>query len=450
MSQSKGPLWRFFASVKLALILLIILACTSILGTLIKQGQTPEYYVNVYGAKLAGLFEMMGLTSMYSSWWYIALLVLFALNLIVCSFERLPSVWRQVTRDNLAEAPAELAKLACSYRITKKIDPPKAAERIIQTLQSAGWKKIQRLEQSGSTLMFVQKGAWSGFGVYLVHLSILVILAGAIIGRLFGFQAYVFIPEGRTTSNIFLRETQEPMPLDFRLRNDRFEKTFYPNGQVKSYRAALTVIDPERQTPYRKTIVVNDPLSYKGITFYMGDSYPTEQFLVKVENQTTGRQQSFRAPAEQTFNWPDMDFSFIIENPEFDEEGAIVRTGVTFTSGAADNPANLQLTDNSSKTFEHGGQRFTLSFRQLQSTLLLVKRDPGIATVYSGCVLLVIGLVVSFFFAHRRLWFRISPGDKKGALIEVGGISNKNRLGFEQTFNRLTGRIKQNLEQKST
>ncbi|MEJ2691269.1 MAG: cytochrome c biogenesis protein ResB [Deltaproteobacteria bacterium] len=88
MPKTKNGIWRFFASVKLALTVLILLAAVSIIGTLIKQGQEPSYYVQEYGTNLARFFQALDITNMYRSWWFSALLCLFAVNLIVCSIER--------------------------------------------------------------------------------------------------------------------------------------------------------------------------------------------------------------------------------------------------------------------------------------------------------------------------------------------------------------------------
>ena len=108
MPNPKNVIWRFFASVKLALVILIVLAVASIIGTLIEQGRDQAHYIQAYGQGLAQLMEALDLTDMYRSWWYIALLSLFAANLVVCTIERLPGVWRTVTLDNLAIDPEQL------------------------------------------------------------------------------------------------------------------------------------------------------------------------------------------------------------------------------------------------------------------------------------------------------------------------------------------------------
>jgi cytochrome c biogenesis protein ResB len=102
--------------------------------------------------------------------------------------------------------------------------------------------------------------------VYAVHLSILIIFAGALIGSVFGFKAYVFLPEGKSTSSVFLQGSNEPVPLGFELRCDRFHPLSFTNtGGIIGERVDLTVLDPALATPYQKSILVNDPLTYRGL-----------------------------------------------------------------------------------------------------------------------------------------------------------------------------------------
>lgn len=441
MANQKNPVWRFFASVKLALITLIILAITSIAGTIIKQGQAPSYYVDEYGSGLAKAFELLDLTNMYSSWWYILLLILFSINLLVCSIERLPVVWRQVSQDNLSSPPQNLEKMSLNHHLTVKSTPAETSEKICRVLTENGWKTPQQREVEGTIWLFAQKGAWSRLGVYVVHLSILIVLIGAIIGSLFGFQAYVFLPEGRTTSHIFLRQTREPFPLGFELRCDRFEKTYYPNGMVKEYRSDLTVIDQERDTTFQKSIIVNDPLSYRGYTFYQGDSYPTDEFFVRVETRENTQGQNFRVPAERDVNWPGTTASFRIAELTRDQEGTVSKAKISFRLSPEGEPVEFWVNDKGTAEIRQAGLNFNFSFRQFHSTLLLITKDPGVLVVYLGCVLMIVGLGVSLLLSHRRIWIQISPQGQKKAKILLGGSSNKNKLGFEQSFQKLTHQI---------
>jgi cytochrome c biogenesis protein len=323
MSKSKNAAWRFFASVKLALVTLIILAVSSIIGTIIEQKKAPSFYVEEYGANLAILFEILNLDNMYNSWWFLALLSLFAVNLVVCSIERLPGAWRMVVMDNLALDSEKLNHMSFTHRTETSLTAEAAADRMHLFLSDDGWKNPRRRNREEAILLFAQKGAWTRLGVYAVHLSVLVILTGAIIGSLFGFKAYVFLPEGRAIRNVFLQGSSDPVPLNFEVLCDRFERSFYPNGQIREYRSDLTIFDPKLTEPRHKSIIVNDPLTHRGITFYQGDSYPLEEYLVVISSRNTGMEQAFRVPAHQDIAWPGTDFSFRIDELELDREGAV-------------------------------------------------------------------------------------------------------------------------------
>ncbi|MDP2757512.1 MAG: cytochrome c biogenesis protein ResB, partial [Desulfurivibrionaceae bacterium] len=96
MKKTENMVWRFFASVRLALFSLLILATTSIIGTLIPQKNPPEFYIENFGQRTAQFFQMLDVPNMYNSWWFTSLLLLFSINLNVCTIDRLPNVWKMV------------------------------------------------------------------------------------------------------------------------------------------------------------------------------------------------------------------------------------------------------------------------------------------------------------------------------------------------------------------
>lgn len=444
MTKKPNAVWQFLASVKLALFTLFILAATSIIGTVIEQKKAPAFYVEAYGADLAQLIQFLGLTNMYGSWWFVTLLALFAVNLVVCSIERLPGVWHMVVQDNLATDPEQLEKKSSTHRLDTDLPVETAADRMQRLLALTGWKTPRRLAIDGTALLFVQKGAWSRFGVYLVHLSILVILAGGMLGSAFGFKAYVYLPEGRATTNVYLQGSAQPVPLGFELQNDRTDRSYYPNGMIREYRADLTVIDPERKTPYHKSIIVNDPLTWRGITFYQGDSYPLEEFFVVIRSQATGREQAFRVPLDRDVRWEGTDVSFRVEELRREVDGMVRQVKVSFADAGAE-PTIFSMNDRSMVTVTRPGGDFTFSFRQLYSSLLLVTKDPGVWVVWIGCILMLVGLGVCFLLSHRRLWVYITPKGTRGARILVSGASNKNKPAFERRFQDLVVRVQQEL-----
>ena len=62
------------------------------------------------------------------------------------------------------------------------------------------------------------------------------------------------------------------------------------------------------------------------------------------------------------------------------------------------------------------GDEFVLTIEEVvekEYTGLQVAKDPGVWVVWIGCALLILGLIVSFFFSHQRVWVRIPKGLRK-------------------------------------
>lgn len=83
--------WDFFSSNFTAVVLLVLLAGISILGTVIPQKQPPEVYAKLFGEVFSGLFYFLGLTNLYASPVFIFISILLGISLLVCSSNRLLS-----------------------------------------------------------------------------------------------------------------------------------------------------------------------------------------------------------------------------------------------------------------------------------------------------------------------------------------------------------------------
>jgi cytochrome c biogenesis protein len=69
-------------------------------------------------------------------------------------------------------------------------------------------------------------------------------------------------------------------------------------------------------------------------------------------------------------------------------------------------------------------------------TGLQVNRDPGVPIVYLGFFIIIIGLFITFFTSHRRVWVRVT--EKSGKItISAAGKANKNPLGMEKELDHL-------------
>jgi cytochrome c biogenesis protein len=448
--NKKNPVWEIFSSVRLALFLLFTLAATSIIGTVIPQNESPGFYVERYGANLARFMQTMDVPDMYNSWWFMVILTLFSLNLIICSLERIPNAWRLVTMDNLATDPERLKKMGLKMTIPVEGPLPEAVNRTASHLAGKGWKAGRR-DQDGATLLFAQKGAWTRFGVYIVHSSILIILIGAIIGSprvakdilknpYYAFKGSVNIPETQQSDVIFsFLEGVGQLPLGFTVRCDFFTIEYYPNGMPKEYLSKLSVIEDDKVV-LQQDVEVNEPLIYKGITFYQSSYQPYRDFILSVKNSKTGISKSEIIPPATQVTWKEGGARFGIINMETRGE-AVSRLKIWFTDDQGE-PSTFWLDPGRETIIERpSGINYTMSAKQLYATGLQVAKDPGVWWVYAGCGLMLLGLMVAFFMSHRKVWALVS--EEKGKVIVLfAGNANKNKLGFEKTFSELANSLK--------
>jgi len=432
-----NSLWQFFASVKLALLILFLIAVTSIIGTVIPQKEAAQFYVANFGPTYARIFQILDIPDMYNSWWFLLLLFLLGFNLIICSIDRFPGVWRQVKSDGLA-VPAERIR-NMSTAAEWQVDRPLADTRdsIVKTLAARGYRATAKSAEE-STILFAQKGHWTRTGVYIVHASILVIFVGAIIGSLGGFKGSVMIPETMSRDKVFLFGNKGTQDLGFSIRCDDFSIEFYDNGMPKEYTSSLTVIESGQEV-LAKNIEVNHPLKYKGITFYQSSYQPTQDFVIEIGLPDGKTRKTFLTPFQEQIEWDEPGLQFGVINARV--RGQEIVTAKLWFSDGNDSPESIWVDNDKPAELERESGTYTVTVKQLYATGLQVAKDPGVWWVYIGCGLMLFGLYVAFFMSHKRIWVLLSR-EKAGTAALLTGSANKNRPGFEKQFADLAGLLK--------
>ncbi len=424
-------IWDFFSSVKLAIFTLCTLAATSIIGTIIPQGEPSAFYVKNFGAQTAHFFQVLDIPNMYYSWWFLGLLGTLSANLIICSLDRFPAVWKIVTADNLAVTPERVEKMSNCSKWEFATDKHKQIN-VAELLKKNGWTASSK-KIGNNELFFSQKSAWSRIGVYIVHTSILLIFVGAIIGHFFGFKGSVMVPEMGSTQKVFAYKDAGSLELGFELRCNSFAIEFYDNGMPKEYKSSLTVLE-KGQEVLTKEIEVNSPLTYKGITFYQSSYQGYQDFLLNITESNSGESKQFTLPFQKQMTWEEKNLQFGIVNAEAVGQ-RVVRSKVWFKSG--ENPASIEwINDNSKTTFTGGTKEYTVSAKQMYATGLQVAKDPGVWVVYIGCCVMLLGLYIAFFMSHQRIWL-YKNNDSSVPQLWLSGSANKNKMGFAKVLSEL-------------
>jgi len=423
--------WNFFASVDLAVALFIIISIGAAIGTVIPQSIEPEPVIRFFSKfmsvssahKTYEIVSLFDLNNVYHSWWFTFLLFMFALNLIVCSIDRLPSLLKSFKTSTKPYPPEIFEKMPIKKTI--EINNDKILEKVKEVLKKKGFL-THLFETSEGVQIQARKWSKTRLAVYLTHLSILIILSGALIGTFFGFRGSMNIVEG-TGLNFAISDEGKAIPLGFEVRCDKFEVEYYENsGMPKAYRSYLRIIENDQIVKENIVIEVNQPFTYKGITFYQA-SYgfqPTEHAEFRFTYvDKTGKQYDINARFEEKFKIPGTSVTaYVIDfSPALgvDEEGRLFNMSTDMINPAVlvvfeekGNKTQQWILSKIPETWEtpYGKLRFN-ELWGVQFTGLQVRQDPGVPLIYVGSILICIGLFICLFL--RPLNYFITANKNK-------------------------------------
>jgi cytochrome c biogenesis protein len=439
-------LLKSFSSVKLAIILLIIITSASIIGTFIPQGRSLAEYTQRYG-QLATLFTRLQLINLYHSWWFIGLLFLFSLNIIICTLTRLFPKLRKTFRPKLEFEPKTINTLKIREKFNKNWNLAKTMEELRKEFSSRHYR-FKEGESDNKIFMVARKKVLGWFGSDVVHLGLLIILAGGIISGLGGFRTNLTFSEGQVLS----------VPrANFSLRLDKFETEYYPNGSVKDWKSTMTVMEDEKSL-FSKIIEVNHPLSYKGFVFYQS-SYgwnwenPSLEILVRKRNDPSFLSKlELRVGQRVNIEGENIQFSFLHFIPDFviNEKNEIASR-----SNEPNNPAAfIEGWQQEEKIFSgwifaqfpdfariHSEKETDLifelkNFKSSHFSVIQAAKDPGVNAIWVGCGFLMLGLALAFYWPTREI--RVILEESQGKTeISAGGIASKNREAFQSEFEKM-------------
>jgi len=444
-------IWDFFCSLKLTLFMLITLAITSIIGTIIPQYPTiDERYWATISAGRRAFYERLGFFDMYHSWWFLALLALFCVNLISCSFKRLPHVFKFVSEPATTISETQ-QKIFISKELKLQGSLDESRDKLAAFLDSHVSTPV--ITQVGNQYhLFAQKNPWCRLGVYVVHASILVIMAGTIIGNIWGYKGFAAIVEGESISSIKARNGKE-IPLGFEVKCDQFTVSFYdvpggggPSQMPKEFKSILTLTENGKEIPGYKhaRVVVNEPLSYKGITFYQssyGQANDPSTFFFSVRQRESGKtEQIALRPGGQT-RLPDGRLATIVDLTDNPGEGMAAVLGV---SEKGTEPKFFKVFKNNPGLDDLRGDKLIFAFTGTDARMytgLQVNKDPGVWVVWTGCIMMCLGLCIAFFMSHNRVWIVVQHG-----YARIYGNASKNQPAFLIKFEYMAEELqKQNI-----
>ncbi len=463
-------MWKFFISVKLTIVLLLSLAATSAIGTIVPQNENPQAYFQAYGEFFYRLFDLLDIFDMYHSWWFQFLLVLLTINIITCSIDRLSSTGKIIFAKNPKVRPDRFRKRHDNKSFTVKQDPEKMESVYTKELKKQFGNLTMENTEKGF-FIYAEKWRLSRLGVYIVHLSVVLLLVGGLIGSFFGFEGWVNIAEGESTNTIRLRKSNRVHKLDFSIRCDDFDLSFYKNGAPKEYRSKLVLLE-KGNVVKQKDIIVNDPLRYKGINIFQSSygklpaSMPEKKETRKVDiekgfelaflSKASGMTYTKNAKVGEVVTIPEGLGKLIITEhlPSADFKGMSIGNALKgILTPAEGEPVEIILPLKFPNFDKMRGGNIIISVHIHEQhvhneppeetryyTGLQITKDPGVWVVYTGFILMIVGCFITFYMSHQQIFVEVVQL-KKNSRVIISGRSDKNRLAMQNKIEKLEKRL---------
>jgi len=380
---------------------------------------------------------------------------LLSLNLTVCSLNRFPTSWKLFRKIPSLDRSRPFENLSPDRVVATEKERNEVIFGVERLLLKR-YKRVRRKDTANTTFFYGEKWAYSHFGVYVIHASILIVIAGAVIGSLLGFEAFVNLPEGESTNTVHLGRQKVIKNLDFTVRCDKFSIVYYDNGMPKEYRSDLSFLK-DSNVIYQGPLLVNHPVTVNGIRFYQASygSIPGDQALITIKKGNEAGT-TITARLKHSLHLKEKDATvkilrieenlmsmgpavlISIQSPERNMRFWVFKDIERIKQGIPDLFKKVPR-------FNPGlFEPYYFKLNEIEKkyyTGLQLSHDPGVSIVASGSFLIIIGFLITFFSSHKRFWVRVDGQEGKSG-ISVAASSSRDPVGLKRETERLMGHLK--------
>jgi cytochrome c biogenesis protein len=445
-------LWHLLTSMKLALVLILIFAALTLVGTLVIQAppgvmddpQAKTDWLAEIRPRFGGWTDIMNslqVFTIFGSAWVRAIGALLVASLVACTVHRIPGTWRTMRKPHVNVGAAFFEHAPQHEAMTFQRKPDEVLAETGQVFRRHHYRTIT--EDDGTVHLYAVRNNWAPWGGLIAHFSIVVILAGAMVGSLWGFRDSEFMLAEGATSAI-------PTVPGATITLNSFKDTYSPTtGAPIDYVSDVTV-SQDGQVVARQEVRVNEPLRYRGISFFQAFFGPAA--VVTVKDAAGATVVSEGVPLAWTasnggnkigsFTIPNQNLTAWIvattgpNDPDIKPGQVAVElyrsdTGVAVTQQSIDQgtPTTIE------------GLIFIFE-REAKFTGLSVANDPGTPLVWLGCILLVVGFVIRLYVPYRRVWGRLSARPGGGTSLSIAAVGRRD-TGFDTEFTTIVTEIRQ-------
>jgi cytochrome c biogenesis protein len=438
MDQVDGlleALWRFLSSMRFAMVLMLAIAVYGVAGTLLIQmpgnvagnptleAQWVDSIRPRFGAFTDPL-NALGLFNVFNSIVFRVLAAALTISLIACSIQRIPGMLQTARRPRLDVGAAFFEHAPQHEAIVSRRSAAESRALVEEVLHRRRYRTLA--QDDGTVHLYADRFRWAPFAGLIAHLSIVLIIAGAIVGGMYGFRDPEFMVAEGQTREVAAQPGLAITVVDF---TDRWDPT---TGVPIDYVSSIIVLQDGVEVD-RHEVRVNEPYRRDGLTFYQA-FYGKTAAVTVTDAEGTVLVDAVPVPlAYQEDAGRQFGVLPIPGSPYTAEITAtagssdpLVRPGQVqfgiYTSGAT-SFADAQVIDQGTPTAVGD---LTVTFeREGEFTGLNVARDPGVPFVWIGSALLFVGFMIRFLVPHKRIWARVTARPNGGAVVGLATLTHK-------------------------
>lgn len=415
-------LFKSLADLRFAIGILLLIACSSIIGTVIEQDQSIETYkINypltnqVFGFLSWDFILKFGFDHVYKTWWFISFILLFGVSLLTCTLiQQVPSL-KIARRCQFFRTSSQFRKLKISTKL-KNFNLTQLFFKV---------KKNQYSIFQQKNILYCYKGLIGKIAPIIVHLSMILILIGTIISSLGGFKAQEIIPKTETfhIQNILNNGQLAIIPKTSTRIND-FWITYSKKTTINQFYSDISILNNIGNEIKQETIYVNSPAKYNAISYYQTD-WNLLGLRIKNDKSTILQYPLVSLLNERDKIW----ISWVSLNQDLTDGFTLLINNLQGYCSIYDKfgrfLGNLELNESFKPNFP-----FILT-EIISSTGLQIKMDPGIPLIYTGFGFLMFSTLISYV-TYSQIW--IVQDRKK---IFIGGNTTRATFDFELEFFKL-------------
>jgi len=314
---------ELLSSMRFAISLLTVICIASVIGTVLKQHEPLNNYINQFGPFWADVFGKLHLYAVYSAWWFLLILAFLVISTSLCIARNTPKILTDLKayKENIREQALQ----AFHHRAQAALpEPPEgAAQHIGRLLASGGWKvRLQkRATAAGEGWMVAAKaGAVNKLGYLAAHSAIVLVCVGGLLdgdlivraqmwlggktpyngGGMISevkpehrlsernptFRGNLAVAEGTQSSTAILNQSDGILlqELPFAVELKKFIVEYYSTGMPKLFASDIVIHDKATGEKTEARVEVNHPVSYKGVEIYQS-SFDDGGSTVKLKAQ---------------------------------------------------------------------------------------------------------------------------------------------------------------------